>query len=168
MTSWSTLRTRRGLRILSATGLGGFASAGIGAAATTPDTDWYRRLEKPPWDPPTIAYPLVWTPLYADIALTSAAALTLLEQEGRRDQASALRRALATNLVLNTGWSVLFWRVRRPWLSAAWCAVLAVQSAALVKRVGDVDPSLGTALAPYPLWCGFAAALNTSIARRNS
>lgn len=168
MTSWSTLRTRRGLRTLAATGAAAFASAGLGAAATTPDTDWYLRLEKPPWDPPTIAYPLVWTPLYADIAVTSAAALTLLEQEGRYDQAAALRRALATNLVLNAGWSVLFWRVRRPWLSAAWCAVLTAHSAALVKRVGDVDPSLGTALAPYPLWCGFATALNTSIARRNA
>lgn len=167
MTAWSALRTRRGLRTLAATGLGAFAGAALGAAATTPDAAWYHRLEKPPWDPPTIAYPLVWTPLYADIAITGAAALTLLEQQGRHDDVAALRRALTTNLALNTGWSVLFWRVRRPWWSAAWCAVLAAHSAALVARVGKVDPTLGAALAPYPLWCGFATALNTSIARRN-
>ena len=168
MTAWTTLRTRRGLRTLAATGTAAFAGAALGAAATTPDTDWYRELEKPPWDPPTIAYPLVWTPLYADLAVTTAAALAFLEQEGRLDDAAALRRALAANLVLNTGWSVLFWRARRPWVSAVWCAVLAAQSAALVRRVGDVDPTLGAALAPYPLWCGFATALNTSIARRNA
>lgn len=167
MSAWSTLRTRRGLRTLAVTGGAAFASAGLGAVATTPDADWYERLEKPPWDPPTIAYPLVWTPLYADLAVTGAAALTILEQAGRHDDASALRRALATNLVLNTGWSVVFWRVRRPWLAAAWCALLTGHSAALVARVGKVDPSLGAALAPYPLWCGFATALNTSIARRN-
>lgn len=165
---WSTLRTGRGLRNLALTGAAAFTSAGVGAAATTPDTGWYAALEKPPWDPPPIAYPLVWTPLYADIAVVTAAALTTLEGEGRNDEAAELRRALAVNLLLNTGWSVLFWRVRKPWLSSAWCALLAAHSAALVKRVGSVDGSLGAALAPYPAWCAFATALNTSIARRNS
>lgn len=169
MTSTSTrLTSRRGLRTLALTGGAAFASAGLGAAATTPDTAWYRGLAKPPWDPPTIAYPLVWTPLYADLAVTGAAALTLLEEEGRQDDAVALRRALATNLALNTGWSVLFWRTRRLRASTAWCAVLAAHSALLVRRVGRVDPALGVALAPYPLWCGFATALNASIARRNT
>lgn len=166
--AWPALRTRRGLRTLALTGLAAGTSAGLGAAATTPDTRWYRKLEKPPWDPPAVAFPLVWTPLYVDIAVTTAAALTVLEQEGRRDEAAALRRALATNLVLNTGWSVLFWRVRRPWWSAIWCGVLAAQSASLAGRVGRVDSSLGVALAPYPLWCTFATTLSTSIARRNT
>lgn len=171
MTVSSTLRalgTRRGLRNLAITTVAAFGSAGLGAAATTPDSAWYRGLEKPPWDPPTIAYPLVWTPLFVDLAVTTAAGLTVLEQEGRDREAAALRRALATNLVLNTGWSVLFWRTRRPWLSAAWCGALTVHSAALVARVGKVDPALRTALAPYPAWCGFATTLNTSIARRNT
>lgn len=169
MTSpWSKLLTGRGLRNLALTGVATFTSAGVGAAATTPDASWYDDLEKPPWDPPTIVYPLVWTPLYADLAVVTAAALTTLEGEGRNDEAAALRRALTVNLVLNTGWSVLFWRVRKPWLSSAWCALLAAHSAGLVKRVGSVDASLGAALSPYPAWCAFATTLNASIARRNS
>jgi tryptophan-rich sensory protein len=110
----------------------------------------------------------VWTPLYADIAATSAAALTVLESEGRADEVLALRRALALNLVLNTGWSVLFWRVRKPWLATAWCGVLALHSAALTRRCASASPVLGAALAPYPAWCGFATTLNASIARRNA
>lgn len=171
--AWSLLRSRRGLRHLALTGLAAFTSAGLGAAATRPDTAWYRSLEKPPWDPPTIAYPLVWTPLYADLALTTAAALTALEDEAEQGseasdvEAAALRRVLALNLVLNTGWSVVFWQVRRPALAAVWCGVLAVHSAGLVRRVHAVDPALGAALAPYPAWCAFATALNTSIALRN-
>ena len=78
-----------------------------------------------------------------------------------------LRRALAVNLVLNTGWSVLFWRSRRPWLATAWCSVLTGHSLLLARRLRDVDPALHHAFAPYPLWCGFATALNASIARRN-
>ena len=74
--------TRRGLRNLAATGVAAAVSAGLGAVATTPDAGWYDALEKPPWDPPTLAYPLVWTPLYADIAVTTAAAITALEEQG--------------------------------------------------------------------------------------
>ena len=166
--AWRALRTRRGLRTLALTGLAAGLSAGAGAAATTPDTGWYRSLDKPSWEPPPVAFPLVWTPLYADIAVTSAAALTVLEQQGRVDEAEALRRALVANLVLNTGWSVLFWRVRRPAVSALWCGLLAAHSAGLARRVGRVDRSLGAALAPYPAWCGFATALNIAIARRNA
>ena len=70
--------------------------------------------------------------------------------------------------MLNTGWSVLFWRVRRPWLSTAWCAALTASSADLARRTRHVDASLHHALAPYPAWCAFATALNASIARRNS
>ncbi|WP_156384335.1 TspO/MBR family protein [Marmoricola sp. Leaf446] len=167
MSAWSRVATRRGLRTLAATGAAAATSAALGAAATTPDDPWYRALAKPPWDPPPIAFPLVWTPLYADIAVTGAAALVELEEQGRTEDAAMLRRTLAVNLVLNTGWSVLFWRSRRPVLSTVWCAALAAHSGVLVRRVASADPALGAALAPYPAWCTFATALNGSIARRN-
>ena len=164
---WRGLRTSHGLRNLAVTGAAAAASATLGALATDPDSRWYSQIDKPRWQPPAIAFPVVWTPLYADIAAVTAAALTALGAEGRDDEASDLRRALAVNLVLNTGWSVLFWRVRKPWLSTAWCAVLAAHSTALVRLCSRVDPSLGAALAPYPAWCTFATALNASIAQRN-
>lgn len=166
-TTWRRLLTGRGLRHLATTGTAVAVSAGVGAAATTPDAGWYVEADLPPWNPPPLVFPLVWTPLYADLAVTTAAALTALEAQGRLDEAADLRRALGVNLVLNTGWSVLFWRVRQPWVSTAWCAVLAAHSAALTRRLGRVDPSLGRALAPYPAWCGFATVLNAEIARRN-
>ena len=168
MSAWSRLRTRRGLRNLVLTGGASSASAVLGWVATTPDSDWYLRLDKPPWQPPAIAFPLVWTPLYADIAVTGAAALTALEEEGRTAEAGALRRSLGLNLALNTGWSVLFWRSRRPWLSTVWCGVLAGQGLLVARRLRQVDPALQLAWAPYPAWCVFATTLNASIARRNA
>ena len=165
---WRALRRPRGLRNLAVTSAASAVSATVGALATDPESDWYRRLDKPRWQPPPIAFPLVWTPLYVDIAVVSAAALTSLEGEGRNDEVADLRTALAVNLVLNAGWSVLFWRARRPWLSTAWCAVLAASSSDLARRVGAVDDSLRGALLPYPAWCGFATGLNAAIARRNS
>jgi len=164
---WRRLLTGRGLRHLATTGAAVAVSAGVGAAATTPDAGWYAAADLPTWNSPAVVFPLVWTPLYADLAVTTAAALTALEAPGRLDEASDLRRALAANLVLNTGWSVLFWRVRQPWVSTAWCALLTAHSAALTRRLGRVDPSLGRALAAYPAWCSFATVLSAEIARRN-
>jgi tryptophan-rich sensory protein len=40
------------------------AAAGAGFLGTKPDTAWYRSLDKPSWQPPPVAFPLVWTPLY--------------------------------------------------------------------------------------------------------
>jgi translocator protein len=168
MSSWGGLLSRRGLRNLALTGAASGVSAAVGAMATTPEADWYARLDKPAWQPPPIAFPLVWTPLYADIAATTAAALTRLEEEGRSEEAAGLRTSLALNLVLNTGWSVMFWRVRRPWLSTAWCGVLTWQSLFVARRLREVDPALHNVWAPYPAWCAFATTLNAAIARRNS
>ncbi|WP_338751745.1 tryptophan-rich sensory protein [Janibacter alittae] len=161
------VRPDRALRdVLTVTGAS-VASATIGAVATQPDSRWYRSLDLPSWQPPTIAFPLVWTPLYADIAATSIATLSRLEGEGRVEEAARYRRALWANLALNTAWSVLFWRVRRPALAAAEAGALAVSSADLARRAGSADGRAGWALVPYAAWTAFAAVLSTAIARRN-
>lgn len=142
------------------------ATAVAGVIATNPDSLWYTTLRKPDWQPPSQVFPVVWTPLYADIAVTSALALDTLDGERPRE-AAAYRRALAANLVLNAAWSWLFWRSRRPWLAAAECAVLTASSADLVRRTARASRGAGLALAPYALWCGFATVLSTAIARKN-
>jgi benzodiazapine receptor len=164
---WGSLRTARGRRNLALISLATTACAAVGALAADPGSGWYAHLDKPPWQPPPVAFPLVWTPLYADLAAVSAAALTTLEGEGRNDEVAAYRTALAVNLVLNAGWTVLFWRARSPWLATAWCAVLTGSSLDLARRSRHVDGRLHDALAPYAAWCAFATALNASIARRN-
>lgn len=143
------------------------ASAAVGTVATQPDSRWYRSLDLPSWQPPKRAFPLVWTPLYVDIAASSVATLTRLEGEGRADEAAAYRRALWANLALNTGWSVIFWRVRRPALAAVEAGLLAVSSADLARRAGTAGGRSGWALLPYAAWTGFAAVLSTAIARRH-
>jgi len=143
------------------------ATAAAGGLATQPSSAWYRSLRLPSWQPPARAFGLAWTPLYVDLAVTSARALDALRRAERRDEHAGYVRALGVNLALNAGWSVLFWRGRRPWVSTVECAVLAVSAADLVRRTGDADTRAGAALVPYPLWCTFATALNAAVARRN-
>ncbi|MFD1212099.1 TspO/MBR family protein [Arthrobacter sp. GCM10027362] len=152
---------------LAGTAIATTATAVAGSIATDPSSGWYRRLRKPPFQPPSSVFPIVWTALYADLAAISAVALDGLDKRSRPAERRRYRQALAANLLLNAGWSWLFWRGRRPWLAAAECAVLAASSADLVRRTARVSPAAGTALAPYALWCSFATVLTTAIARRN-
>jgi len=155
------------LLILAGCVAGVTASAVAGALATDPDGVYYRTLDKPSWQPPPPVYGIVWTPLYADTALSAGHAISTLDQQGRAHERRKLIGALVINLALNTGWSWLFFRGHRPWLAAAECAVLTASSADLVRRVGAADRRAGLALAPYPAWCAFATTLTVAIARRN-
>jgi len=166
-TAMRTVRPDTALRNLALTGAATVASAVLGSLATKPDSQWYRSLDLPDWQPPTIAFPVVWTALYADIAASSAAVLNAYDKAGDREGRSTYLKAFGTNLALNTAWSVVFWRSRRPWVAAAHAAVLTASSADLARRAGSANRGAGIALSPYAAWCGFATALSTAIARRN-
>jgi tryptophan-rich sensory protein len=175
------------LKTLAWTAAATAATAAAGGAATDPNSSWYRQLRKPDWQPPALAFPVVWTALYADLAVSSAAALDSSNGEdsgnrktsgtgagsqkpggtARKQEIRAYRGALATNFVLNAAWSWLFWRSRRPWLAAAEAAVLAASSTDLVRRTYRLNQRAGVSLAPYAAWCGFATILSTAIARLN-
>ena len=103
----------------------------MGSLATKPDSTWYRSLDLPEWQPPTLAFPVVWTALYADIAATSATALNAYDKAGDTEGRNTYLKAFGTNLALNAAWSVLFWRSRKPWVAAAEAALLTASSADL-------------------------------------
>ena len=143
------------------------ACAVLGSLASREvSSSWYRALRKPPIQPPKQVFPIAWTVLYADIAATSAVALDRL---GQRDPAAvrAYVRALGINLVLNTGWSWSFFKLRRLGAATAVAAALTLSSADLVRRTGLAQWSTGVALAPYAGWCAFATVLSGAIWRRN-
>lgn len=156
-----------GVRNLLQTGLATGAASLVGAWASQPDAPWYQRLDLPAWQPPGAAFPLVWGALYADIIGTSSSALTSFEERDMTTEAAAFRRALAVNLALNAGWSVVFWRARRPWLATITAAALAASSADLTRRAALAGRRHRYALAPYAAWCTFATLLNAEVARRN-
>ncbi|OBK27854.1 TspO protein [Mycobacterium asiaticum] len=151
-----------GLAVAAAAGTGSVASPGSGNTPT-----WFARIRKPRYQPPSVAFPLVWTTLYTDIAVSSATVVDRFRATGREDKARSYIRALGANLVLNAGWSWLFFRYHKLGASALGAAALAVSSADLVRRAAEADPRAGAALSPYPLWCGFAAVLSTDIWRLN-
>lgn len=143
------------------------AASAAGSVVTKPDGEWYRGLTKPSWQPPGIAFPLVWTPLYASIAGASAVALTRFAEDGDDEQVTAYRRALAVNLALNAGWSGVFFGLKNARAGVPVAVALAVSSADLARRAGKAGTGPGAALAPYAAWTCFASALNVAIVRLN-
>ncbi|QUR66829.1 TspO/MBR family protein [Mycobacterium spongiae] len=142
------------------------SSSGIFANPQS-NQDWYSQLRKPPYQPPNAAFPVAWTALYGDIATTSAVAIDRFRVTGQRDKARRYIAALSLNLLLNAGWSWLFFRYHKLGASALGAAALTASSADLARRTADADRRAGWALLPYPLWCAFATALATHIWRLN-
>ncbi|GAB1692557.1 TspO/MBR family protein [Krasilnikovia sp. M28-CT-15] len=139
------------------------AAAFAGAAGTDPRSDWYEGLEKPSWQPPPRAFGLVWTPLYALIAVAGARVLDRTSGAERQ----AFRRAYAQNLALNAAWTPLFFAARAPVAALADVVALNVSNAYLLRRAWRADRTAAACLAPYVAWTYFATALNTAIVHRN-
>jgi len=140
------------------------ATGVIGGLASRPaDSPWYRSLRKPLYQPPRQAFPIVWPMLYADIAIVSSNTLDEMELRGQKRERRQYMNALAMNLMLNAGWSWLFFNRRLLGTSAIAAAVLAGSSADLSRRAVAVQGKRAAPLALYPTWCAFAAVLSSHI-----
>jgi translocator protein len=150
------------------TALATAGAAVIGSIASKAGVEtWYPTIKKPAYVPPNAVFPVAWTTLYVDIAVTSASTIDRLRAEGNDPKMRAYVAALGANLILNAGWSWLFFKKHKLGASAVAAGALAASSADLARRTAQVDPRAGLALSPYPLWCSFATVMSTDIWRLN-
>ncbi|MGE5275782.1 MAG: TspO/MBR family protein [Acidobacteriota bacterium] len=137
------------------------ATAGIGARFTARGLGpWYDGLAKPPWTPPGSVIGAVWTVLFALIAVASALA-------AGRGRPIAYVLALLVNLVLNAGWSYLFFARRAPEAALALLVVLELTCLLLVWLAWPASRLAAGLLVPYAAWVAFAGLLNGSVVRMN-
>lgn len=139
------------------------AAAALGSVGTKPQSGWYRRLDKPTWQPPGAAFPLVWTPLYGLIAWGTGRAVEAAPAAERR----RLLGLVGADLAVNAGWCWVFFTGESPRGGLATIALLDALSLALLREAARHDRTAAAALAPYVAWTGFATALNASIWWRN-
>ena len=151
------------MRTLAKTAAAVATTAAAGSVGTTPRSDWYQSLEKPRWQPPPAAFPIVWTSLYSLIAVAGARVLDRLDETDR----SRFRRAFTANLALNAAWTAIFFRAHRPTLALLEILALDAANVDLLRRAWRADRPAALALLPYVVWTGFATVLNGVIAARN-
>ncbi|MFP4424800.1 MAG: TspO/MBR family protein [Candidatus Woesearchaeota archaeon] len=118
---------------------------------------WYVTLNKPFFNPPGWIFGPVWTILYLLMGISLYLVWT------NKDRTRKALAIFATQLVLNSLWSILFFGLQSPFLAAMeiivlWGAILL--SIAYFYRISRPAAYL---LIPYILWVTFAAVLNLSI-----
>jgi benzodiazapine receptor len=120
---------------------------------------WYQTLAKPPFNPPDWVFAPVWTILYVMIAIAGW-------RVWRKAGIAGAKRPLAAyglQLVLNFGWSVLFFGVQRTGWALAEVVVLLVVIVATWWLFRPIDKPAAFLFVPYGLWVAFATVLNLSI-----
>ncbi len=137
-----------------------FAAAFVGTR-WLPD-EWFRKLNKPSWNPPNWLFAPVWTILYALMAI---AAWLVWEQAGV--SAAPLLALFVVQLIMNAAWTWIFFGLHRPDRAYAEIVVLWVFIAATLIGFWQVNPLAGLLLAPYLAWVTFASFLNLTIWRLN-
>ena len=138
-----------------------FVAACFGAAFTgayfRPGT-WYAALDKPPWNPPDWAFPVVWTILYGMIA----AAGWFVYAAAPPGEALVPVGAWALQIVLNAAWSPAFFGLRRPELGMIVVVALWLSVLACILIFWPIS-KLASGLMVYLAW----VSLNWSVWRRN-
>jgi translocator protein len=141
-----------------------FLAAGLGSLFTMVSLGgWYTALVKPSWNPPSWLFGPVWTALYAMMAVAG----WLVWRQGGPGGRLALQ-LFAVQLVLNVGWSAVFFGLQMPGLAFAEILALWVAIAATLRTSWRVSRPAGILLVPYLLWVSFAAVLNFAIWRLNA
>lgn len=125
-------------------------------------SQWYRNLEKPPWNPPSWVFGPVWTTLYILMAVAAW-------QVWRRAKKAVLPLSLFfVQLALNAAWSPVFFGLRSLVGSVVVIVPLLVLVAVTTVLFWRVSRAAGILMLPYLAWLAFATALNISIMNLNS
>jgi len=137
-----------------------FGAQALAASISHANMDWYLTLQKPGFTPPAIAFPIVWTTLYA---LMAVSVWTFWR---RAETANVRKRGLTwfgIQLALNVTWAFAFFGLHRPFYGVA---VILLLLFAIIITIVFFDRASRVAsllLVPYVLWIAFAAALNVGI-----
>ena len=123
---------------------------------------WYPTLNKPSWTPSGATIGTVWTILYTFMGI--AAWIVWRSGSGGRQRPLAI---YALQLLLNAGWSALFFGLRSPGLALLEICILWLAILATSVTFWKVSKLAGVLMVPYLIWVGFAGVLNALIWKMN-
>ena len=137
-----------------------FACASIGSSATIPQlADWYAGLNKPTWNPPNWIFGPVWSTLFA---MMSVAAWLVWRNSGFGKARFPLSW-FGIQLVLNVGWSVLFFGCQQPGFALIEILLLWLAIAITISLFSSHSKLAAGLMVPYLCWVSFATFLNFTI-----
>ena len=137
------------------------ATAGLGAVVTGGSDDlWYAALNKPSFNPPDIAFSVVWPILFTLMAI---GAILVRIKAGSFDAASGPLGLYFTQLAINLSWSWLFFGFQQVALAMAALVALWLLIIAMMRSFSKHSIAAAVLQIPYLIWVTFAGYLNVSI-----
>lgn len=133
---------------------------GIAIGFVCPPGEWYARLNKPSFNPPSWIFAPAWTVLYVLIAIA-----------GWRTWEAGASVAFAiwlAQLLVNYCWSPTFFRAHRGALALALIVILLVLILAFIGLQWNADRPAALLFVPYAAWVVFASTLNAMLLRLNA
>ncbi len=153
-----TVKLKKLLFYLGATFLFGVIGALLGGGTS----QIYKSINKPPFSPPGIVFPIVWSILYLFMGISAY----FLSNE-RKTEISNLLKIYWLQLVLNALWPLVFWRMEAFWFAAIIIVALIVMVSTIILGTNKINKMSALLLVPYILWLLFALYLNIGIAVLN-
>ncbi|MEM7776498.1 MAG: TspO/MBR family protein [Pseudomonadota bacterium] len=121
---------------------------------------WYVALNKPSWTPPDWAFPVVWTLLYAMIAVAGW-------QVWSRDGFGLALAIWGLNLVLNAAWSWIMFGRQQIKLALMDALGMLLTTAAFIVVAWPISVAAAALFVPYLAWVAAAVVLNYQVWRLN-
>ena len=127
------------------------------------DNRWYAELTKPAFQPPSWAFGVTWTILYALMGL----ALAMILNEPSSQRRSNALWLFGGQLALNFSWSPIFFGMRMIDVALVVILVMLFMATAAANLFRRIRKLAGWLLLPYLAWLCLATALNYETGRLN-
>lgn len=137
------------------------AVGGLSAFLTRDSMDIYSSVKTPPFSPPAILFPIVWSVLY--ILMGIGASLAYENTGTQKTERKSALYTYALSLFFNFMWSILFFGFRAFLLAFLWLLVLLFLVTETISKYRKINPTAAYLQIPYLLWICFAGVLNCSV-----
>jgi len=117
----------------------------------------YNSLQKPPFAPPSILFPIIWTILYILMGVSYGR----LKSKELTDEKISMIYYL--QLVINLLWPIFFFILKWRLFAFFWIILLDVVVIIMIMRFYKKDKISGLLQIPYLLWSLFATYLNLGV-----
>lgn len=121
----------------------------------------YQNMVKPPFSPPGIVFPIVWTILYILMGISYFLATKEDENNKELDQIYLLQ------LFVNFLWPIIFFVLGMYFTAFLWIILLLILVIVMIKELLKNNKISGYLQLPYFIWLLFATYLNIGITLLN-
>ena len=123
-------------------------------------SSFYAEITRPPFSPPPVVFPVVWSVLYALMGIST---FLVWNEKFCPTSKSTAKKLYISQLTINFTWSIIFFRFRLLGLAAAIAFLLLGLVTGMIFSFRKINTTAAIINIPYTLWLTFAAYLASGV-----